>query len=165
MSGDWIAAACAFVCVVAGLALALARTRMALSLAFTFVAVFAGLAAIAAGAFDTGLVLVVAGAMIALFTMASAAGVGEVADFVSRRPALVPLAASVLCAGALCLAWPGAPPAPALASPPRVIAFETARGMDIFIALIAFVAVGAGVTALVGFGARGVFGADKDGVS
>ncbi len=164
MSGDWIAAACAVVACAAALALALARTRMAASLAFALVAVFAGLTAIAAGAFDAGLVLIAAGALTALMTMAAAAGVGEIVA-VTQRPALAPIIAGAACAVALALAWPNAPPAPALAQAARVVAFDVGRGMDLFITLVAFTAIGAAVAALVGFGERGVFGPDEDGAS
>jgi hypothetical protein len=164
MSGDWIAAFCAVVACLSALVLAMAKARVAAALAFGLVAAFAGLTAIAAGAFDAGLVLIAAGAMIALMTMAAAAGLGEVA-VIAHRPALVPLAACVACAVALLLAWPNAPSAPALAQASRMVAFDIGRGMDVFIALVGFAAVGAGVTALVGFGERGVFGADKDGAS
>lgn len=164
MNGDWIAAACAVVACVAALALVLAKTRVTASLAFALVSVFAGVTAIAAGAFDTGLVLIAAGAMTALTAMASAAGVGEIASG-AHRPALAPIAAGVLCLGALLLAWPNAPTAPALAQASGMVAFDVGRGTDLFIALAAFAAVGAGVTALLGFGERGVFGPDKDGAS
>ena len=162
MNADWIAAACAAIAVIAAVALALAKTRVAAALAFAIVAAFAGLTTIAAGAFDAGLVLIAAGMLIALMTMAAAQSVGEIAAL-AHRPAWAPLAACVTGALVLLLAWPNVPSTPLLGQLTRVAAFSVPRGVDLFIALAAFAAVGAGVVALLGFGERGVFGVDKDG--
>jgi hypothetical protein len=161
MSVDWVAVACAIVGCIASFALVLAKTRLTASLAFALVAVFAGLTAVAVGVFSAGLALISAGMMIALVAMVAAGGVGEIAA-VAQRPAIAPLVACAACLVALVLAWPNAPATPALTTPSRMVAFDVGRGTDVFIALAGLVAAGMGVTALIGFGARGVFGADKD---
>lgn len=164
MTADWISVAAALLAGLAALSLALATSRVATAIACAVAAAFGGLAAIAAGAFDAGLVVIVAGALIAVMTMACAASIGEAAT-ASLRPALPPLVACAVFAVALVLAWPNAPPAPILAQATRTVAFDAPRGMDLFIALAAFAAIGAGVVGIAGFGERGLFGADKDGVS
>ncbi|MDZ4777509.1 MAG: hypothetical protein SGJ23_12055 [Alphaproteobacteria bacterium] len=162
IAGDLISGVAAVLaCASAGVLVA-ARTRLAMALAFAGAGVFAGLAVIAAGLFDAGAVILAAGLLAALFALASGAALGEMLTL-ALRPAPLAIGAVALCTAALLLAWPNAPPAPALAPPSPAVVGGAARGLDLFIALVAFAAVGAGVVAITGFGERGLFGPDKDG--
>lgn len=138
-----------------------ARTRLAMALGFAAAGVFAGLAVIAAGLFDAGATIVAATLFVALLALASGAALGEMLTL-ALRPAPLAIGAVVACAVTLLLAWPGAPSAPSLAAASQVIVGHAPRGLDLFIALVAFASLGAGVVALAGFGARGLFGPDQD---
>lgn len=160
-----VLAAAVMACIGAG-ALAFARSRLAMALAFAVACMFAGISILAGGLFEAGAVVIAAGLLAALFALASGAALGEMLTL-ALRPAPLSIAAIAVCAGMLLLAWPNAPPLPVQASPPAgdVTAFDTPRGGDLLIALAAFAAVGAAVLALIGFGARGLFGPDRDGAS
>jgi len=162
-TGDLAGLAAAIVACAAAGGGALARTRLAMALAFAVAALFAGLVVIAVGLFEAGAVAIAAGLLAALLTLASGGAIGEMATLALRPPPLA-LAAVALCTIALLLAWPNAPALPMRLPPASVVtSFDAPRGADLVIALAAFAAVGAGVLAITGFGARGLFGPDKDG--
>lgn len=161
MIGDGIGALAAMLACCAALAMALSAMRAAATLSFAVVAVFAGVATMAAGVFEAGFALIAGGALVTLFALAAGRGLGEVAP-IAQRPALAVLGLCLACLAALLLAWPNTPPTPALAPPDRAPVFDAPRGLDLFIALAAFAAAAAGVLGAVGFGARGLFGEGAD---
>lgn len=163
-AGDLVSGVAAVMACASGGILVIARARLTMALAFAAASIFAGLAVISAGLFEVGVVMIAAGLFGALLALAAGAALGEMLTLV-LRPAPLAIGAVAACAVTLLLAWPGAPSAPALAPAPQMIVADAPRGLDLFIALVAFAAVGAGVVALTGFGVRGLFGADKDGAS
>lgn len=151
-----LACACAGVVAAAG-------TRLTMAFGFAFACVFAGLAAISAGQFDGGVAIVAAGLLAGLFVLASSGAIGEMLAL-ALRPTPLALGAAGVFVLTLLLAWPNAPILPAQTKASAdAIAFDAPRGGDLMVALVAFVSAGAGVLALTGFGARGLFGPDKDG--
>ncbi|MBL8557187.1 MAG: hypothetical protein JNM47_00580 [Hyphomonadaceae bacterium] len=159
---DFAGLAAACIACAGALGVVLARRRLTMALAFAVAAIFAGLAVMASGLFDAGGALIAAGLLAALLAIAAGGAIGEMLTL-ALRPAPLALAALALCAVTLLLAWPNAP-TPPTAAPPRAdaSAFDAPRAGDLLIALAAFAAVGAGVVAVAGFGARGLFGPDRD---
>lgn len=161
MIGDWIGALAAALACCAALAMALSATRAATALAFAVTIVFAGVSTMAAGVFDAGFALIAGGALATLFALAAGANLGEIAPIV-QRPALVRIVICAVCFAALLLAWPNTPQTPALGLPERAPVFDAPRGLDLYIALVAFAVAAAGVVGAIGFGARGLFGEGAD---
>jgi hypothetical protein len=127
--------------------------------AFAVAAAFAGVGVIAAGAFLTGLLIVALGGFAAVLATAAGASLGETPT-VKTRPDVIPIIVVVAGGAMALLAWPHTPPplvAPAAPAP----VMAAPRAADLLIALAGFAAAVAAIVGVLGFGARGLFGAGR----
>lgn len=154
---------CAAALVLAALAgLARAGGRVAAALCFATAGLFCGVAAIALGAPRAGGALIAVTVLLAAMAFAAGALAGEMAPPRTPSPR-VALAVAALAALILVAAWGYAPAwRPPVAIAPTA-AFALPRGGDLFIALATLVGIAGAAAALLGFGERGVLGADRRG--
>ena len=159
LMGAWIAAAAAVLAAASVCVLIAARARVAMIVCLALVGVTGAVAQMAVGGADAGFALMGVTALLTLIAYATGALAGDV---VERKPPpqRVAIAAAAVALCALVAAWPLAPAALWHATPPQMPAFDMARADDLFLALAALVGVAATAAALLGFGERGVIGAD-----
>jgi hypothetical protein len=159
LTGAWIATAAALIALAAAWVLIAARERVAMIACLALVGAMGAVAQTAVGGADAGFALMGVTALLTLMGYATGALTG---DAVARKPApqrvAIAVAAVALCA--LVASWPLAPAALWHGTAPQAPAFDMARADDLFLALAALVGVAATAAALLGFGERGVIGAD-----